>query len=191
MAKQIRIGGSDIPTLLGINPFKTYYDLLLEKSGYQDCPFEANEYTKFGIDIEPKIRNFVNETYYKEDIFKVDDKWENDKGFVSKVDGKNSNKILEIKSTSKVEQELSGYRSYLVQLLFYMWRYDIDEGVLAVYARPADFDTTFCSGNLQIFSVVAGDYQSEYEEISKAIMKFWVNIKQLESNPFLLESELI
>ena len=42
------IGGSDIPIIMGISPFKSRFDLLLEKAGYLENDFKGNEYTEYG-----------------------------------------------------------------------------------------------------------------------------------------------
>src|SRR5574344_2141168 len=61
------IGGSDIPALMGINPFKTRWSLLLEKA--EIIPINTNfenEYTSYGNEMESKIRDYLNfETAYE------------------------------------------------------------------------------------------------------------------------------
>ena len=39
------IGGSDIPIIMELSPFKSRYDLLLEKAGLKDDTFSGNIYT--------------------------------------------------------------------------------------------------------------------------------------------------
>lgn len=50
------IGGSDIPTILGLNSFKSRETLLKEKAGIEINDFKGNEYTDFGNICEPLIR---------------------------------------------------------------------------------------------------------------------------------------
>ena len=50
------IGGSDIPVIMNLSPFKSRFDLLLEKAGYKEDTFEGNVYTEYGNKLEPKIR---------------------------------------------------------------------------------------------------------------------------------------
>ena len=54
------IGGSDIPIIMEISPFKTRFDLLLEKAQLKENTFLGNEYTEFGNELEAKIRNYIN-----------------------------------------------------------------------------------------------------------------------------------
>lgn len=50
------IGGSDVSVIAGINPYRSVYQLWLEKTG-QITPEETeNEYTQFGTLLEPIVR---------------------------------------------------------------------------------------------------------------------------------------
>ncbi|WP_054637162.1 YqaJ viral recombinase family protein [Thalassobacillus sp. C254] len=67
--RELYVGGSDVPTLLGINKYKTPYELALEKVGLKKSDFKGNEYTQYGNVMEPQIRdyiNVVNETHFVE-----------------------------------------------------------------------------------------------------------------------------
>ena len=50
------IGGSDIPIIMNLSPFKSRYDLLLEKAGYKEDTFSGNIFTEYGNIMEEKIR---------------------------------------------------------------------------------------------------------------------------------------
>ena len=60
--RNLFIGGSDIGIIMGISPFKTRFDLLIEKAGYKENNFTGNDFTEFGHIIEPKIRDYINES---------------------------------------------------------------------------------------------------------------------------------
>ena len=53
------IGGSDVPVILGISPFKSRFDLLLEKAGYKEEDVKCNAFTLYGQIMEPKIRDYI------------------------------------------------------------------------------------------------------------------------------------
>jgi predicted phage-related endonuclease len=119
------IGGSDIPIIMEISSFKSRYDLLLEKAGLKDNDFNGNVYTEYGNTMEPKIREYVNRS------FKVPFRFKEGKhvreaedgepiGIRCHTDGENQEYILEIKTTSQIYETVDEYKSYLVQLLFYM-----------------------------------------------------------------------
>ena len=57
------IGGSDIPVIMNLSPFKSRYDLLLEKAGFKEDEFKGNIYTEYGNTLEPIIREWINTTH--------------------------------------------------------------------------------------------------------------------------------
>jgi putative phage-type endonuclease len=61
--KQKGIGGSDVATILGLNPYKTAFTLWLEKTGQIEPAKVENEYVEWGNILEPVIREkFAKET---------------------------------------------------------------------------------------------------------------------------------
>ena len=60
------IGGSDVSIIAGINPYKSVYQLWLEKTGQTEPDESENEYTHFGTVLEPVIRReFMERTGFK------------------------------------------------------------------------------------------------------------------------------
>lgn len=51
------LGASEIAAALGVHPHKARLDLWLEKTG-QAAPFEGNERTAWGLDVEPALRQW-------------------------------------------------------------------------------------------------------------------------------------
>jgi putative phage-type endonuclease len=51
------IGGSDVATILGLNPYKTAFTLWLEKTGQVEPPEVNNQYVEWGNLLEPVIRD--------------------------------------------------------------------------------------------------------------------------------------
>lgn len=51
---------------MGISPFKSRFDLLLEKAELKDNDFDGNEYTEYGNVMEPKIREHINKSLGKD-----------------------------------------------------------------------------------------------------------------------------
>jgi putative phage-type endonuclease len=186
--RELYIGGSDIPIIMNISPFKTRFDLLLEKAELKENDFSGNEYTEFGNILEPKIREYINETLYKKEPFKVDTIIKDD--LRGNFDGINKTAILEIKTTSQIYDNVDDYKIYLVQLLFYMQLAKKEKGVLAVYHRPEDFNEEFDEKRLQIFMVDINNYKKLLEEINIAIDKFREDLIKIKENPFLTEEDL-
>ena len=181
------IGGSDIPIIMGISPFKKRFDLLLEKAGLKEDDFDGNEYTEYGNILEPKIREYVNKTFDKEYI---EGKHINGDIRVH-TDGEDKDSILEIKTTSQIHKKLDDYKVYLVQLLFYMQETKKSFGYLAVYERREDFNEEFDSNRLHTYRLDIEDYKELLEQINKAVDQFRIDLAKVKENPFITEEELL
>lgn len=187
------IGGSDIPIIMNISPFKKRFDLLKEKVGLIESDFNGNEYTEYGNVMESKIRDYVNSFFkveFKEGTF-FDDGDEEALGIRCNVDGETSDTILEIKTTSQIHGNVNDYPVYLVQLLFYMLHSNRNYGILAIYERPKDFNEDFDKKRLKIYEIKKDDYKDLIERINQAVNQFNNDYKALKENPFLIEEELL
>ena len=181
------IGGSEIAVIMGISPFKTRYELLLEKAGLKEDDFEGNQFTEYGNMMEEKIRSYINEKY---DTAFVEGKHiEGD--IRCHTDGENKDYILEIKTTSEIHENIDDYKTYLVQLLFYMYHTKRRLGMLAVYERPEDFNEEFDKERLHIYSVKIEDYEELIIKINNAVDQFIIDLQKLKENPFLTEEDLL
>lgn len=185
------IGGSDIPIIMNLSPFKSRYDLLLEKAGYKEDTFSGNIFTEYGNIMEEKIREHINSS--REVIFREGQKIvEGDIiGYRAHTDGETEEEILEIKTTSEIHETLSEYKIYLVQILFYMLLEEKDKGTLAVYERPDDLSTEFDEARLHIYKVNAPEWLELAAEVTEAEKKFIEDLKKVKENPFIEESELL
>lgn len=181
------IGGSDIPIIMGISPFKSRFDLLLEKAGLKENDFSGNEYTEYGNIMEPKIRQYINETLGKN--FKEGKHIDRD--IRCHTDGIDNTSVLEIKTTSQIHEDVDDYKVYLVQLLFYMFYTGRKSGLLAVYHRPDDFSEEFDIKRLQLFMVNIDNYNELLEQINEAVEKFRQDLIKVKENPFITEQELM
>lgn len=184
--RNLYIGGSDIPIIMGISPFKKRFDLLLEKANLKENDFEGNQYTEYGNLMEPKIRNYINNTQKVNFI--------EDKKIIGDirchVDGFDVGTILEIKTTSQIHSKVEDYKIYLVQLLFYMYNYNVEHGLLAVYERPSDFNEVFEAERLTIYYVYINDFKDLLNDILKAVEQFRIDLEKVKANPFITEEEL-
>ena len=184
--RHLYIGGSDIPIIMGISPFKSRFSLLLEKAQLEENDFVGNEYTEYGNVMEPKIRGYINHFLHKEFV-----EGKHINGDVRcHTDGEDETSILEIKTTSKVYDKVDEYMVYLVQLLFYMKNTGRNVGYLAVYNRPSDFNEEFDEQRLQLFSVNIEDYEDLTNKIENEVDKFRVDLEKVKANPFITEEEL-
>ena len=178
------IGGSDVPAIMHLSPFKQRWSLLLEKAGYEDDLFEGNEYTHYGQDMEPVIRDYVSELLSTE--FKEDKRIEGSRRY--HADGYADGTVLEIKTTSQLHKNAADYKAYMVQLQMGIDMFGVESGVLAVYERPDDFSKEFDPMRLQVFKV---DRDEEMiEEIRKQVDMFLVDLEYLKENPLASEGDL-
>lgn len=185
--RDIYIGGSDIPVIMGLSSFKTRWTLLQEKAGLIEDEFTGNRYTVYGQKIEPLIRDYINRNRKK--------KFEPNRVINGDIrchtDGFNGECVLEIKSTSHIFPTVDEYKVYLVQLIKYMEENHVKKGKLAVYHRPEDFSTDFDPKRLQVFDIVMSDYVWLLAEVNEEIDRFRFDLARLRENPLLTEQDFL
>lgn len=131
------IGGSDMAHILR-NAKKKSYETTIEfakrKLGFIPSS-GGNEYTKYGHLMEPKVRNYINETLNYH--FIEDSKVDEIRKYRANCDGIDykKKKLLEVKTFSKT----LNVKYYTPQCQFYMELFNIDECLLVGYDRPDDF----------------------------------------------------
>ena len=183
------IGGSDIPVIMGLSPFKTRWQLLLEKAGLEESSFKGNKYTEYGHIIEPQIREYINNIDLSAPNFTPSRLIHNDMRL--HTDGFNGQCVLEIKSTSKIHSKVEDYKIYLVQLLKYMEEHEVEYGILAVYERPEDMNPEFDNSRLQLFYIKKVDYELLLAHVNKELDKFRQDLERLKENPLLSEHDFL
>ena len=182
------IGGSDIAAILNISKFKTRWQLLKEKAGVEEPDFTGNVYTEYGNVLEPQIRDYINAQWSTNF---VEGKIIN--GYLRyHADGVDYDKgmVLEIKTTSVIHESISDYDYYLCQLLMGLEMYGYEDGILAVYKRPEDFNEEFNADNLTIYHIKKTDYIAYIEYIKDEVERFRADWLRLKENPFLTEEEM-
>lgn len=198
------IGGSDVPIIMELSPFKSRFDLLLEKAQYKEDEFSGNVFTEYGNKMEGKIRDFINKNCIPIDCQPLKEgkhtknipvSWGKSMSKQMKIrahtDGENEDCVLEVKTTSQIHPDLSGYRIYVVQLLFYMMVSGKEKGLLAVYHRPDDLSEEFDENRLTMFPIFMDDFADECSNIIQAISRFLADLEKVKSNPFITEEELM
>ena len=180
------IGGSDIPILMGISPFRSRYSLLQEKAGIKENTFEGNMYTEYGNVMEEKIRDHINKHRRK--------KFVEDKIICGDLryhaDGYDGSRVLEIKTTSRIHTDVNKYKMYLVQLLFGMQMYAASEGMLVVYERPEQMSTQLEPKRLHVYRIRRTKYKGLLTEISICLEKFREDLAFLKEHPLATEEEI-
>lgn len=181
------IGGSDLAGIMGLSPFIDRWTLLQQKAGLKERDFFGNEYTRYGDELEPIVRDYINETYCRdfEPAVKIDG------DLRGNCDGIDEGGLLEIKTTSHVYDTLDGYKGYLVQILFYMKIFNVQHAMLAVYHRNEDFSTDFDPSRLQVIPIDIKDHLDTMDEVEQAITMFRKDLIALKENPLLCEEDFM
>jgi len=181
------IGGSDLAGIMGLSPFIDRWTLLQQKAGLKERDFFGNEYTRYGDELEPIVRDYINEKYCRdfEPAVKVDG------DLRGNCDGIDEGGLLEIKTTSHVYDTLDGYKGYLVQILFYMKIFNVQHAMLAVYHRNEDFSTEFMPSRLQVIPIDIKDHLDLMDEVEQAIDLFRKDLQELKENPLLCEEDFM
>lgn len=134
------VGGSDLPTILGLNAKygTSIFEFAKEKAGIILNSFKGNEYTKYGQKMEPVIRDYINSIYqvnYLEDTV-IDTK----RGYRGNTDGIDRGADIPILEIKTFGEELD-VDYYTAQCQFYMETFSQDACLLVGYKRPDDFYT--------------------------------------------------
>lgn len=181
--RNIYIGGSDVPTILGINKYMTAYQLARQKAGIEPSDFKGNAYTEYGNILEPQIRDYINAVnmsdFYPDTII---NKEIMARGNCDGID-REHNLLLEIKTHGKTINT----KTYIPQMQLYMCLFDLSEGWLALYERPEDFDVEFDSERLEIRTIKRDE--SYIREILTAIEQFQSRVEWLKENPGASEDD--
>lgn len=188
--RDLYIGGSDIPAIMGISTFKNRWELLQEKAGLKENTFTGNRFTDYGNVMEPKIRDYLN-GYFNGRMEEFVPNRVIDGDFRAHTDGFNGSCVLEIKTTSNIHDSIDGYKHYLVQLLKYMDVNHVDEGILAVYNRPEDFNEEFDEQRLRVYPIKAKDFAELLNEIDTELDRFRSDLARLKENPLLSEQDFL
>src|SRR5690625_1350047 len=174
--RHLYVGGSDVPVILGLSKFKTQYELAQNKTGIVKSDFKGNEYTAFGHALEPQIREYINLTtdYEFVETSTIDE----GNRVRANTDGVDYDKktLLEIKSHGAVPT----MNVYKVQMQLYMFANDLNQGLLALYHRPSDFNLEFDSDRLKMVMIQRDNELIHH--ILKEIELFWHRVDWLSQN---------
>lgn len=197
--RKLGLGGSDIASVIGKNPWKSNQGLWLEKVGIKPAKdLSGNEWVQYGHDAEPLLRSlFALDFPEYEVIYTENNSYKNDKypWALASVDGLLKDRegrmgILEIK-TSNIMQPYDWDKwrgkipdNYYCQVLFYMAVLEADFAVLKAQLRRRGTDGLRMKTNHYFME------RSEVEEDIKYLMsegeKFWESVKERKEPALIL-----
>ena len=196
------LGGSDLPALFNVSPFKDCFTLAREKAGVIPAAFKGNEYTRYGQLLEPQIRDYINSIY--ELKFKENTNINEDLRLRSNCDGldKDAGLLLEIKTNAGDKTTYEDVYDYVLQMQMYMFQFDVEKGYLVQYKRPDNFwsglnyetqntddffNQEFDPQRISVMEVQRDN--NLIAEILKKADRFWDQVQMLKENPNMSEQE--
>lgn len=134
------VGGSDLPSILGLNAKYgvNIFDFAKQKAGIIPNTFTGNQFTKYGQVMEPIIRDYINAKYdvnYLEDTV-ID----TERGYRGNTDGIDRDADIPILEVKTFGEELD-VEYYTAQCQFYMETFNEPKCRLVGYKRPENFYT--------------------------------------------------
>lgn len=195
------VGGSDLPTILGLNAKygTSIFEFAKEKVGIVPNTFKGNQFTKYGQKMEPVIRDYINSVYgvnYLEDTI-IDTK----RGYRGNTDGIDREADVPILEVKTFGEELD-VDYYTAQCQFYMETFNQDACLLVGYKRPADFYTgvdydlenddsyfnlEFDENNIVTYTIYRDP--SLWAKIEERIISFKKAVEKLRKNNDMTETE--
>lgn len=185
------IGGSDVPTLFKINKFKSLEDLKAQYINFYKNSTEFinndSEYTIYGHLLEPRIRDYINDI--KKYNFEPKSILFEDLNIRCNCDGIDvkTKTILEIKTNSGNHRNTFDYE---LQAQLYMWAFDCNKAIIAMYKRPKNFysgisvdfhkDEKYFNLEFNIENLTIKEIERKdriIEEILNKISKFWKDVR--------------
>ncbi len=195
------VGGSDLPTILGLNAKygTSIFEFAKEKAGIIPNTFKGNQFTKYGQKMEPVIRDYINSKYqvnYVEDT--VIDEKRHYRGNTDGIDRLADIPILEVKTFGN-ELDVDYYSA---QCQFYMETFNQPRCLLVGYKRPEDFytgvdyelenDDSYFNLEFDEKNIVEYEIQRDsqsWEKIEERIVAFKKAVDKLRKNPNMTEKE--
>ena len=197
--RKLGLGGSDIASVIGKNPWKSNQELWREKVGIKPAKdLSGNEWVQYGHDAEPLLRSlFALDFPEYEVIYTENNSYRNDKypWALASVDGLLKDRerrlgILEIKTSNIIQPyDWDKWRdkipdNYYCQVLFYMAVLEADFAVLKAQLRRRGTDGLRIKTNHYFME------RSEVEEDIKYLMsageKFWESVKERKEPALIL-----
>ena len=138
--RRLGIGGSDIAILLGLNPWKSEQDLIMDKLDLipQKDQFQGNEATRAGNRLEPFVADWYAERHHQILINGDRVVSTTNPRFIGNTDFLYPEGILEIKTGAEKSFNAGCPEQYRVQVLWYMMITERPEGTLCACIVPKD-----------------------------------------------------
>ncbi len=201
--RQSFIGGSDVSSILGLNPYMNNVELWEIKTGrHTKEDISDKPYVKYGIDAEPHIRAIYGLNHPEQTVFYEEHNiWLNDRypyahasldGWIEDIEGRKG--VLEIKTTTilrSMQKEDWGTvkepklpQSYYCQVLWYLMVTEFDFANLIALIKYSDEYST-----LREYHIERSEAEEDIEYIRSRAEKFAEMVKN-DIKPGLILPEI-
>ena len=189
-----RLTGTRFATVMGLNAWQTPFEAWCNITRTWEDPFVENKYTRAGKILEPKIIDYLNNTYfldiqsaedvYGDDYFKKTwgNFFPNVEVFGGMWDGLGDNFVVEIKTTKRAEDwqgDIPIY--YKLQSALYAYLLGFDRVIVTAtfledsdYEKPEEFVPNVNNTVLFEYSM-SEDFPNFESEYIEPAMEFWNN----------------
>ena len=195
------VGGSDLPSILGLNAKYgvSVFEFAKQKAGIIPNTFKGNQFTKYGQIMEPAVRDYINTingvTYVEDTII------DSERGYRGNTDGIDRDADIPILEVKTFGEELD-VEYYAPQCQFYMEVFDQPKCRLVGYKRPADFykgvdydlenDEVYFNLEFDENRIVEHVIERDpkvWEKIEERIIAFKNAVNELKANPNMSEDD--
>jgi putative phage-type endonuclease len=173
------IGGSDVATILGMNPYKSALRLYMEKTGELEPEMVDNEFVELGKELEPVLRKlFTKRTGYKVNKNNFILQHDTHEFMLANVDGEvlhpeKGRGILEIKTTSEWNRgEWDSEKvptPYMLQVQHYLAVSGYDFGYICVLIGGNKFRYWLVERDEELIEMLISAEQSFWENVQNRI----------------------
>jgi len=191
------LGGSDIGIIMGANPYKSPYELWLEKIGELE-PLQGNQFTKFGEAMEDYIK--------KEAEKRTGLKWRKVRKrfkhpefpyLVGHVDGLNKDSVLEVKCTKSMNRkdygpdgaEFSHWEFGNVQMCpaAHFWQM---QTYMLLTGKPLCYYAVGLRDDAEVRVMICLAQQTRQRELMEKASAFWEKVEKQIEPPLICSNDL-
>lgn len=193
------IGGSEVSSIIGWNPYLTNVELFEIKTGRRDpVDLSDNPYVTYGIKAEDYLRELFKLDFPEYKIGYVENNsWQNDKypwaiasldGWLTDQDGRIG--VLEIKTTRIINSATWARwnnrvpQNYYCQMLFYIAVLEADFGILKAQIKSGTGQEL--SQQIRHYFFERKDVEEDIQFLMKKGDEFWHYVKKNNAPPLVL-----
>lgn len=190
------IGGSDVGTILGLNKYKTDFELWQEKTGIKEpADLSEKEAVQRGNRSEAPLRDLINalhpEYNFRDPGVTLQRK---DKPFMlANLDGLSYDNLIGLEIKTANVRSMDEWtdcipQTYYAQIMWYMAVTGIEKFIMWAYVEQMSFDGGKPGMNLKEFEILRNEEEIEF--IENEVEKFWKKVQTKDFGEHTLKINL-